>query len=162
MKKLTMLALVLLLLCGCTSTKDNNSSSFSQNDRETIIVYLERDDYSISDGLSLAKGNTYEDNKEVSENIENSKTSIIKSVENIAKSKANPINEKDIVGDDFVIVKNRKDNAYIRLYSDGKAILINDEGRFIIEFINEDYSKEYKNIIDNLYSINDSLNSLYN
>lgn len=151
MKKITTLVLALLLLCACSNTAKDGLSSFKKLSRENTIAYLDRDDFIYrNDGLPL----TNDDIKE----IEEDKQAIVQSIEKIAKYQNSPIEEKDLTSDDFVIIKNKENKDYLRLYNDGKAVLINEEGRFVIEFIGDDYQTEYNNIIDNLYAIQTLLN----
>lgn len=176
MKKVLMIIMALFIFGACSS--NNMMAYFSDVDRSDILINPAKDDLPYMDNLGLTKvevldssefakefpdyADKYTEYTEFRETMEGYTSSIAKSIETIAKCDVEIIDEDEITGEDFIVLRSKEGVDYLRLYRDGKGILKNEEGRYAIKLTGDDFSTEYENILDNIYLIYETSMSLFN
>lgn len=179
LKKITIILLALFIFGACSS--NNMMAYFSDVDRSDILINPAKDDLPHMDNLGLTKIEVldssefakefpdyadkyteYTEYTEFCETTERYKLSIVESIETIAKYDVEVIDESEITGEDYIVLRSKEGVDYLRLYRDGKGILKNEEGRYAIKLTGDDFSTEYENILDNIYLIYETSMSLVN
>ena len=176
MKKVLMIIMALFIFGACTS--NNMMAYFSDVDRSDILINPAKDDLPFMDNLGLTKvevldssefakefpdyADKYTEYTAFYETTESYKLSIVESIETIAKCDVEVIDENEITGEDFIVLRSKEGVDYLKLYRDGKGILKNKDGRYAIKLTGDDFVTEYENILNNIYLINDMNMSLLN
>lgn len=176
MKKVLMIIMALFIFSACSS--NNMMAYFSDVDRSDILINPAKDDLPHMNTMGLTKvevldssefakefpdyADKYTEYTEFRETMEGYTSSIVESIETIAKCDVEVIDENEITGEDYIVLRSKEGVDYLKLYRDGKGILKNKEGRYAIKLTGDDFSTEYENILDNIYLIYETSMSLFN